>query len=118
MSCARSSPTWWATPSTRCGEACLHIRIHRALSSGTEGIRVVVADTGTGIPQSVRPLLFEPFVSTKGNTGTGLGLWVAGEIVRRHSGSIRLKSRERVGTVFSVFLPLRGAAAESVSKTA
>jgi signal transduction histidine kinase len=53
-------------------------------------------------------MLFEPFVSTKGNTGTGLGLWVSSEIVRRHSGTIQVKSRAHspfTGTVFSIFLP-------------
>ena len=83
----------------------LRIRIRPAERAGTPGILVTVADSGVGIPRDVRRQLFEPFVSTKGSTGTGLGLWVAAEIVRHHGGSIRLKSRERAGTVFTVFLP-------------
>jgi signal transduction histidine kinase len=72
------------------------------------GVRVTIGDTGSGIRPEIRNMLFEPFVSTKGNTGTGLGLWVSSEIVRRHSGTIQVKSRAHspfTGTVFSIFLP-------------
>ena len=82
----------------------LHIRIRECKVNGKSGVRLTVSDSGSGIPSSVRNRLFEPFVSTKGNTGTGLGLWVSGEIVRRHGGTIRVKSRERLGTTFSVTL--------------
>ncbi len=98
----------------------LLIRVRPATQGGVAGVRVIVADSGTGIPRGVRPLLFEPFVSTKGNTGTGLGLWVAAEIARHHEGSIRLKSREQAGTVFAVFLPRTHThtAEERISKSA
>jgi signal transduction histidine kinase len=79
------------------------------------GIRVVVADTGEGIPAIVRDNLFEPFVTTKADTGSGLGLWVSSEIVRKHSGSLRYRSRLGSGTVFSVFLPLQPSAHSSES---
>jgi signal transduction histidine kinase len=72
------------------------------------GVRVTIGDTGSGIRPEIRKMLFEPFVSTKGNTGTGLGLWVSSEIVRKHGGTIRVKSRSHppfTGTVFSIFLP-------------
>jgi len=54
-------------------------------------------------------MLFEPFVSTKGDTGTGLGLWVSSQIVGKHGGTIQVKSRAQsndTGSVFSIFLPL------------
>jgi signal transduction histidine kinase len=73
------------------------------------GVRLTIGDTGSGIHPDVRNTLFEAFVSTKGDTGTGLGLWVSSEIVRRHGGTIQVKSRASspaTGTVFSVFLPL------------
>src|SRR3954469_20486082 len=102
------------------GRLC--IRMRRVRRKAREGIRLTVADTGLGIPEHIRPQLFEPFVSTKGNTGTGLGLWVAAEIVRHHEGTIQLKSRENAGTVFSVFLPYAAAEnsadAERVAKSA
>jgi signal transduction histidine kinase len=72
------------------------------------GIRLTIADTGSGISPAVRNSLFEPFISTKGNTGTGLGLWVSSEIVRGHGGTIQVKTRAHppsTGTVFSIFLP-------------
>ena len=74
----------------------------------SSGTRITIADTGRGIPPSVRSKLFEPFFTTKNDVGTGLGLWVCTNIVRRHHGSIRVKSSATAGrswTVFSVFLP-------------
>ena len=74
------------------------------------GIRLTIADTGCGIHPEMKGRLFEPFVSTKGDKGTGLGLWVSSEIVKRHGGTIQVKSRvltSNTGTVFSVFLPLQ-----------
>jgi PAS domain S-box-containing protein len=72
------------------------------------GIRVVVADDGPGINPETQVNLFRPFYTTKGQKGTGLGLWVSQGIVVKHGGSIRLRSQTgaRHGTCFSVFLPL------------
>ncbi len=85
------------------------------------GVRISVADTGTGIPQHLRKRIFEPFVTTKGDTGTGLGLWVTSEIVEKYSGRIFLRSSahpQRSGTVFHVFLPYRSAGnGDAVSET-
>jgi PAS domain S-box-containing protein len=75
----------------------------------TRAIRVTVADTGEGIPLELQKRVFEPFVSTKENTGTGLGLWVSEGIIKKHNGRIVLRSctgPARHGTVFSLFLPL------------
>jgi len=72
------------------------------------GVRVTIADNGRGIQQNDLTRIFEPFYSTKGDAGTGLGLWLSHGIVRKHEGSIRVRSRTAVGssgTVFSVFLP-------------
>ena len=78
--------------------------------NAAHGIRVTVADTGEGIPVELRKTVFEPFVSTKENTGTGLGLWVTDGIINKHHGKIALWSSTdpgRHGTVFSLFLPLK-----------
>lgn len=75
-----------------------------------EGVRVVVADNGTGISRRDLARVFEPFYTTKGERGTGLGLWLSEGIVRKHQGLIRVRSCTRPGqsgTVFSVFLPAR-----------
>jgi PAS domain S-box-containing protein len=74
-----------------------------------KGVRLTVADAGTGVPKEIRSKLFEAFFTTKKEVGTGLGLWVCRSIVEKHGGSIRLKSSPQAGaswTVFSVFLPV------------
>jgi two-component system CheB/CheR fusion protein len=74
-----------------------------------QGVRVVIADNGHGISPEHRSKLFQPFFTTKGEEGTGLGLWVSQGIVRKHQGEIRMRSTTRFGrsgTCFSVFLPI------------
>ena len=74
------------------------------------GARITIADNGSGIRQSDLARIFEPFYSTKGDSGTGLGLWLSHGIVQKHEGSIRVRSRTAPGTsgtVFSIFLPDR-----------
>ncbi len=78
--------------------------------TGREGIRITVADNGIGMSAETHARLFEPFYSTKGITGAGLGLWVSSEIVEKHQGSLRARSRSvtpdrRGGTVFTLFVP-------------
>lgn len=72
------------------------------------GVRVFVADNGSGISPQNRQRLCEPFFTTKGENGTGLGLLVTSGIVHRHGGWIRVRSSTRPGrsgTCFSVFIP-------------
>lgn len=72
------------------------------------GVTVAVVDHGPGIPPETIKHLFQPFFTTKGEKGTGLGLWVSQGIVQRHGGNIRLESRTdeaNHGTTVSVFLP-------------
>jgi signal transduction histidine kinase len=68
--------------------------------------RLTVRDTGVGIPQSQLNRVFEPFYSTKGERGTGLGLSMVYGGVQRHGGHITVESEPGVSTVFNVFLPL------------
>ncbi len=70
-----------------------------------EMIRIVVADTGSGISETMQTNMFEPFVTTKGERGTGLGLWIVKGIVENHGGRLRVRSRVGKGTVFSIELP-------------
>lgn len=75
-----------------------------------EGVRITVADTGTGMTGEVRARLFEAFFTTKGATGTGLGLWVSYEIILKHHGTVHVRSRvetdqDSSGTVFQIFFP-------------
>lgn len=94
------------------GKLRIRIKKTRAWNDmAADGIRVVIGDTGHGIPPGLRDRVFEPFVSTKEATGTGLGLWVAEAIIRKHDGHIAMRSRTGAaqhGTVFSLFFPFGG----------
>ena len=77
-------------------------------STGERGIVFTIADTGGGMSAETQRKLFSPFFTTKGITGTGLGLWVSREIVDRHRGALCVRSSQgpdRSGTVITVFLP-------------
>jgi PAS domain S-box-containing protein len=96
------------------GRLTLHVTRGREWSNGHRtgehrtGARITIADNGSGIQQSDLTRIFEPFYSTKGDSGTGLGLWLSHGIVQKHEGSIRVRSRTAAassGTVFSIFLP-------------
>jgi signal transduction histidine kinase len=67
---------------------------------------VTIADTGKGIPQDILKTIFEPFYSTKGSKGTGLGLPVMKKIVEEHGGQVELESVEDEGTTFRITLPI------------
>ncbi len=71
------------------------------------GAIVEIADDGPGIQPEIREHLFTPFFTTKGERGTGLGLWVSQGIIRKHAGTIELRSETEGpahGTVAAVFL--------------
>ncbi|HKD46011.1 MAG TPA: MASE1 domain-containing protein [Candidatus Angelobacter sp.] len=95
----------------------LTLRVSEEADHDHPGVRVEVEDTGAGIPDSDMEHLFEPFFTTKPSTGTGLGLWVAKEIVEKHGGAITVCSQREPGnsgTQFSIFLP-RAVAAHAVA---
>jgi len=69
-------------------------------------VRVLIADTGCGIPEHIVRTMYEPFVTTKGEKGTGLGLWIVKGIITNHGGRISVKSRQTRGTVFKIDIPV------------
>jgi signal transduction histidine kinase/DNA-binding response OmpR family regulator len=71
-----------------------------------KGVSVTVADTGEGMGPSTLDRLFHPFMTTKGEAGTGLGLWVSKGILDKHHATVGVRSRLGAGTVFRIFLPL------------
>jgi signal transduction histidine kinase len=75
--------------------------------SDAQGLILTGADTGGGIAPETLAKVFDPFFTTKGIGGTGLGLWISAEIIARHRGRIRIRSRQgrKSGTVVSLFLP-------------
>ena len=86
----------------------LRIRTRHLLhGGGPQGmVRILIADTGTGISPEIRHALFDPFITTKGENGTGLGLWIVQGIIQRHSGKLSFRSAVEKGTVFKIDLPV------------
>jgi signal transduction histidine kinase len=79
-----------------------------------DGIRIEVADTGTGIPADILPTIFEPWITTKpAGRGTGLGLSIARDVITRAGGTITVASTPGAGTVFTINLPAPAAAARA-----
>lgn len=70
-----------------------------------ESIRILVADSGCGISENVLDTMFEPFMTTKGERGTGLGLWIVKGIIENHGGKLRVRSKVGKGTVFAIEIP-------------
>ncbi|MCU1314400.1 MAG: histidine kinase [Acidobacteriaceae bacterium] len=103
------------------GRLVVRAVLSQSWKDGRPGVRVVVADTGSGMADHVRKRIFEPFFTTKLATGTGLGLWVTQDIMEKHHGTIAVRSRcaesadnlgetmpKQTGTVFMLFFPERG----------
>lgn len=86
------------------------------------GVRITVADSGSGISPTDKPRIFEPLYTTKTETGTGLGLWLSKDIVQSHRGSISVRSgglpEAHCKTAFSVFLPAGAASPSETVATA
>ncbi len=104
-----------ATDAMRGSNGQLLVRTRQATDWATnrEGVIITVADSGHGISEESRKRLFQPFFSTKGQQGTGLGLWISRGIVDRHHGRLSLRSSQtgaHTGTVFTLFLPYQGVA--------
>jgi signal transduction histidine kinase len=75
---------------------------------GVDGhLEVSVTDNGSGIPESIREDVFEPFVTHGKLEGTGLGLAVVQKVVRDHGGEVRVETTGKSGTTFKLTLPLR-----------
>lgn len=76
--------------------------------SNVRGVRFLFSDNGPGIPASAVAHVFEAFYTTKENKGSGIGLWISSEVVAKHRGRIRVRTRTEGpyrGTLFDVFLP-------------
>ena len=92
----------------------IHVYDSRGWKAGArKGIRITITDNGCGIPHEVRHRLFEPFCTTKGEKGSGLGLWVSRSLVEKHGGRLQVRSTPGMGSAFSVFLPASAAAMNS-----
>jgi signal transduction histidine kinase len=77
------------------------------------GLRITIADTGIGIPAKILSRIREPFFTTKGAYGNGMGLAVVHEIVTQHDGHMKIRSSTKEGksgSVFNIFIPATAAA--------
>ncbi|HYO68253.1 MAG TPA: ATP-binding protein, partial [Archangium sp.] len=88
------------------GEGPRRLRLEGRWSAEDCSLRV--EDTGVGISSEHRPRLFEPFFSTKPDSGTGLGLAMVARLVALYGGSVRVESEPGQGTSFTVSLPHAG----------
>jgi two-component system sensor histidine kinase HydH len=83
----------------------LRIDVRRASAIDRDGVRLVIADTGPGVPDGLREEIFNPFVTTK-KTGVGLGLSIVSKIIDGHHGWIRVENAPEGGAAFTIFFPL------------
>jgi PAS domain S-box-containing protein len=93
-------------------------QVHRDADSAflrSDAVRILISDTGAGIAEEHLQHIFEPFFSTKGEKGTGLGLWVSSGIVQSHGGALQVRSRQGAGTTFSITLPIGGPPADAAT---
>jgi two-component system NtrC family sensor kinase len=81
-----------------------YIYVDLDLTEETEGVKVKIRDTGTGMDKNIMDHLFNPFFTTK-EEGVGLGLYLCNEIINNHNGYIEVDSEVGKGTIFSFWLP-------------
>jgi len=86
----------------------LRVEARLATHDDRNGVQLVLADTGPGIPDELREEIFNPFVTTK-KSGVGLGLSIVSKIIDGHHGSIHVENAPKGGAVFTLFFPLGGA---------
>jgi signal transduction histidine kinase len=100
----------------RGGQLTIRVRPGTDWRTGLHGVRITIADTGSGISPETQKRMYEPFYTTKGSGGSGLGLWVTARIVRKHQGCMHVRSRYLVqsgGTAFTLIFPYAGAEGKS-----
>jgi signal transduction histidine kinase/DNA-binding NarL/FixJ family response regulator len=96
----------------RHGRLVVRVRPSRD-AAGRHGVAVTVADNGSGMDRQMLDRLFHPFATTKGDAGTGLGLWVSKGILDKHQTKVAVRSKRDFGTVFRLFVPVEAAASEN-----
>jgi len=76
-------------------------------SYDNEWVKISIKDTGTGIPEEIEKKIFRPFFTTKEiGKGTGQGLAIANDVIKRHNGKITFESEVGKGTTFIIYLPI------------
>lgn len=85
----------------------IKIKTEKTLLKGKPAIKLIIEDSGIGIPEKDFTQIFDPFFSTK-DEGSGLGLSIVYKLVEAHQGEIKVESKEGEGTKFVIFLPQKG----------
>jgi len=85
----------------------IKIKTEKTLLKGEPAIKLMIEDSGIGIPEKDFTQIFDPFFSTK-DEGSGLGLSIVYKLVEAHQGEIKVESQEGEGTKFVIFLPQKG----------
>jgi len=125
------APVWVNADSEQLHQVCINLLLNgiESMSSGgtlevhiradalTSMANIRFDDSGEGIPESILPRLFEPFVSTKDH-GTGLGLAVSRRIIINHSGRLTAENRPEGGASLSITLPLEHLSVQRVESNA
>ena len=91
----------------------VQVLLENSPTDSRPGAIVTISDSGPGIPPELQTKLFQPFFTTKGEQGTGLGLWVSRGIVEKHGGTIELSNSSDAafpGALVRVYLPALGPA--------
>ncbi len=97
----------------------LRISTRKTIGSTEEGLQTVIRDEGVGIRQEHLERIFEPFFTTKGELGTGIGLWVAKQLIEKRGGHISVDSSTEPGssgTSITIFIPFSDPALRSSSE--
>jgi len=85
----------------------IKIKTEKALLKGESAMKLIIEDSGIGIPEKDFSQIFDPFFSTK-EKGSGLGLSIVYKLIEAHQGEVKVESREGEGTKFVIFLPQKG----------
>jgi PAS domain S-box-containing protein len=86
----------------------LDISTRNLITIAGDGVQIVIHDNGPGISPEILPKIFDPFFTTKGELGTGIGLWVAKQLVESRGGQISIATnseRKNSDTTVTIFIP-------------
>jgi signal transduction histidine kinase len=100
------------------GKVRIFMRPAPSPEGDVSGIHLCISDNGSGIPSKNIDRVFDPFYTTKGTTGTGLGLWVSRQLIEKRGGTINVSSRAGgfiTGTRFCIWFPAEAPTVRSIT---
>lgn len=97
----------------------LQVHVEETTHSNEQGVQIVIRDNGAGIREEHLEQIFEPFFTTKGDLGTGIGLWVAKQLIEKVQGQISITSSADAGnsgTTLAIFIPIANSQSADAGK--